>query len=842
MTKPQKTYSLANWLTASLIITVVTVSTIAMTIIYVRQTQKTQLEMQEKANAVVAYLVGSLEIPLWNIDEQTMKTVAQTIFQDDFVVRLEIRDESGKVIFLQEKTGYTDIIHKSSEIAHAGQIVGSVHVWLTNDIYNARNYQSLLFFLLTNSVILLSLVVVTGFFLRSFLKRPFGQLNTIVNSYAAGVYDLPDTWIPYQEFQPFGRVLMQMGDEITRQIQEIRQAEEKFRRIFENMQEGYLLTELNGNLLLANPAMVALLRYDDMPDLLSKNMPNDIYSNPQDRTRLLELLTATGIVSNYEVPFKRKDGTIVITDGNIQFVANGNGQPAALEGVFRDITDRKLAEEELKKHRDHLEELVIERTSELVVAKEAAEAANHAKGIFLANMSHELRTPLNGILGYAQILKQSRDLTPAQRRGLNIIQHSGEHLLALINDILDLSKIEADKLALYPTNVHLPIFLQAIVDIIQLKAESKNLTFTFEPASDLPIVIQVDETRLRQVLLNLLGNAIKFTNHGGVTFTISRPASPPDNPDSLFIPLVRLRFEVKDTGVGIAPHHLGQIFQPFEQVEEVARQGGGTGLGLTISRQLVQLMDGNLHVTSALGQGSTFWFEIITPITEEEPHLTAQYPAGKTIIGYNGPRQKILVVDDIPSNRAVIVDLLRPLGFETVEAENGQQAVDLLQTTSFDLILLDRHMPVMDGLTTLHHVRQITGSTQLPVIAMWASVSHQDQVLSIDTGYDDFLPKPISWPTLAALLEKHLHLKWIFDDPDITLPPADKQVTITPPPADELAQLYHLALLGNLRQILERATRLKTADEKYIPFATQLLEMAQNFKERAIITWLKQYL
>lgn len=282
-------------------------------------------------------------------------------------------------------------------------------------------------------------------------------------------------------------------------------------------------------------------------------------------------------------------------------------QNRALE---HDIERRMQVEKELQRHREHLEELVKERTAELRVAKERAEVANAAKSTFLANMSHELRTPLNAVLGYTQILKRDKNLDERQTANLDTIQQSAEHLLTLITDLLDLSKIEAGKLELYEGIVVLPTFLQLIADIIRIKAEQKGLHFAYEPGPDLPPAVLADEKRLRQVLLNLLGNAVKFTDHGQVGMQVR--SVPVDASQ------VKLTFEVHDTGVGIPQEQLETIFQPFEQVGDVQRRFGGTGLGLSISRQLVRIMNSDIHVASQPGKGSVFSFEIQVPVVQTE--------------------------------------------------------------------------------------------------------------------------------------------------------------------------------------------------------------------------------
>lgn len=480
--------------------------------------------------------------------------------------------------------------------------------------------------------------------------------------------------------------------------------------------------------------------------------------------------------------------------------------------------------------------------SELEKAKAIAEGANQAKSVFLSNMSHELRTPLNGILGYAQILQRDRDFTPKQQKGLKIIYESGNHLLTLINDILDLSKIEARKLELFPTKLHSQSFFQSIGDIIRLQASEKDILFECLLSPDLANGIEADAKRLRQILLNLLGNAIKFTDHGRVTLKVNPIKSKASNNSST----QTLRIEIIDTGVGISPQQLKQIFQPFEQVGDIKRREAGTGLGLAISMRLVVLMGGQIGVTSKLDQGSTFWFDVTLPVVKTAI-ATEQTASPKQIVGYTGKRCKILVVDDREENRSVILNMLQPLGFEVTLGSDGQQEIDLAQKIQPDCILTDLVMPVKSGFEAVKEIRQISSIKDVIIIAISASVLDSDRQHSLVVGCQAFLPKPVQETQLLALLQENLKLEWIYEEVETMAVEQQGSEIMTceelvaPPPA-ELEILYELAMLGSMRKIREQADHLEELDPIYIPLANQLRYLTQGFKEKEIVHLIENFL
>ena len=514
-----------------------------------------------------------------------------------------------------------------------------------------------------------------------------------------------------------------------------------------------------------------------------------------------------------------KDGRRVWVTWSNKPIYDDQGKLIEILSVGTDITDRKQAEKELQS------------------AKEVADTANRAKSEFLANMSHELRTPLNGILGYAQILKRGYD-PDKHKAGLEVIQRSGEHLLTLLNDILDLSKIEAKKLELNPSEFDLPKLLQSITDIFQLQVRAKDVELIYQPLTTLPTTMYGDEKRLRQVLINLFGNAVKFTDRGSVSLSVSvHPCEPNHN--------YKVRFEIADTGVGIDPDKLEEIFLPFQQAGDRSRRYSGTGLGLPICQKIVEMMGGKLHVESRLNEGSTFWFEI--ELIEVPNHIQPILIDSRTITGYLGDRRKILVVDDKTENRMVLNDLLTPLGFIVAEAIDGYDCLTQAQSFEPDLILLDMVMPQLDGHETTKRLRQLPMFENTAIIMVSASAFNQDRSLSIAVGCNDFIAKPIDPDTLFYTMRSLLNLDWEYenlnsDDTDISMGNAKIDAIAQPmivPPNLTVERLLQLARMGDIIAIQDEVILLQETDSTFSPFANQVLDYAREFQIKRIREFLE---
>ena len=453
---------------------------------------------------------------------------------------------------------------------------------------------------------------------------------------------------------------------------------------------------------------------------------------------------------------RRHDGVYrwIIDEGRPRY--DEDGQFLGYIGHCLDITDMKEAQDQLAMHHDRLEKLVEERTLalqqsnlHLLKAKEEADAANVAKSAFLANMSHEIRTPLNAITGMAYLIRRS-GVTAEQSDKLSKIDAAGQHLLEIINAILDLSKIEAGKFVLEKTSVDIAQITQSVAGMLHEKAREKGLALRVDNAP-LSVSVLGDPTRLKQALLNFANNAIKFTEAGGVTIRTLVQSESEGH--------VTLRFEVQDSGVGIAPDILPRLFSPFEQGDNsITRHYGGTGLGLAISGKLAELMGGKAGVESRLGEGSTFWFTACLKKTASgvgAAPLAAVNSAESTLLR-DYQHCRILLVEDEMINREITLELLQDVGQSPDIAEDGLAALELAKQHEYDLILMDMQMPVMDGLEATRRIRALPNGGRVPILAMTANAFAEDRTRCFEAGINDFVAKPVQPDEMFELI-----LKWL---------------------------------------------------------------------------------
>ncbi|HEU4404189.1 MAG TPA: ATP-binding protein [Polyangiaceae bacterium] len=535
---------------------------------------------------------------------------------------------------------------------------------------------------------------------------------------------------------------------------------------------------------------------------------------------------------------KRSDGrTIWVADYTVIRRGPG-GEITHYFGYLFDITERVAQSQKLERlhaelaaANERLEQQVQDRTRQLKAAKEAADAASQAKSEFLASMSHELRTPLNGILGYAQLLARLPDLPEKAREGVGVIHKSGEHLLTLINDVLDLAKIEAGRLELVPRDVPFPEIIQMVASLSRVRAEQKGVAFTSEHVGPALGAVRVDEKRLTQVLLNLLGNAIKFTARGGVTLRTLVPGGGRGDEHAV-------RFEIRDTGIGIAPEHLAHIFEPFGQAGDPRARGEGTGLGLSITKKIVEQMGGSIEVESEPGRGSVFTVALRLPKAAGAAAASAPL-TWETVTGYEGARRTIMVVDDNPHNRALWRELLASIGFPVVAAGGGREALALAESERPALILMDLTMPGLDGYEVTRRLRRLPEGAQTVIVASSASISDETKRKSLDAGCDDFLPKPVQVGALLEALQRHLGLSWVHREappqgPAASPPGGAASAPLPPPPAPDVALLVDLAQRGRVRNLLKEFERIEAEHPQARPWVERARALARGFQMKEL--------
>jgi PAS domain S-box-containing protein len=613
----------------------------------------------------------------------------------------------------------------------------------------------------------------------------------------------------------------------------LRENEEKFRRITENISDLVCEVDAHAKYQYVSPSYQWVLGYSPQ-DLIGDSLFDRVH--PEDRERVIAVFmegVRTAKDQTVEFRYQHADGKYVWlrSSGHSLF-----GVPEEFFGAIinsSDITERKRAEETLKKVLDSLEYTVQERTAELASAKERAEAANKAKSIFLAHMSHELRTPMNAILGYSHLMQREPLLPPRQRKYLETINRSGEHLLALINDILEISRIEARRVILESLTFDLHALLHDLESMFWIRADDRKLQFDVTGIDKLPRYAVTDANKLRQILINLLGNAVKYTEEGGIDMCLAVEDKTPDK--------MRLVVEVRDTGVGIAEEEREKVFQYFEQTASDRKSKSGTGLGLAISREYARMMGGDITVASRLGEGSTFRLEI--DIQEGRDTDIKETVPRRRVIGLK-PGQSIpraLVAEDREESRYLLWKLLELAGFEVREAADGREAIKVFEEWQPDFIWMDVRMPLMDGLEATRRIKATEAGKSTIIAALTAHALEEEREPIMAAGCDDIVRKPFREEEIFAVMAKHLGLTYVYEEKEAKKIPAGSEFELTPGhlaalPADLIEELHNAVLRLDTARTLDTIGKIAQQD---VPMGAALRMLAENMDYKRLLALLE---
>lgn len=603
--------------------------------------------------------------------------------------------------------------------------------------------------------------------------------------------------------------------------EQLRESEEKFRQLAENIQDVFFILSHSGKMLYINPAYEQIWQrtrqslYDNPRSWLDSVFPEDYPSTVAAMERQLQ--DATDFDQVYRIT--RPNGEIRWIHARSFPVPHQNTY--RFVGIAEDISDRKQIE------------------LALTDAKDVAETANRAKSTFLANMSHELRTPLNAIMGFTQLMQRSSTFPADYQENLQIIYRSSEHLLTLINQVLDLSKIEAGRITLNQTVFDLYALLHDVETLFQFKARDKRLQLLFDYSDQVPQYVQTDAGKLRQVLINLLSNAFKFTQEGGMSVRVARGIDVGETPTANQPDEIPLQFEIEDTGAGIATEELESIFEAFIQSQTGKQHHEGTGLGLSISREFVRLMGGDLTVASQVDQGSVFRFEIRVKLADAS-QVPSQHPQRRIIaLAPNQPRYRLLIVDDRVDNRQLLIQLLNPLGFLLKEAINGEEAIAIWQSWQPHLIFMDMRMPIMDGYEATQRIKATTQGQATVIIAVTASTLDSEKAVTLSMGCDGFIRKPFRDREIFEAIHQHLGMNYVYEDLTASTPPSQTPThSLTPDslavlPPDWLEAFHQATMLGDIDLMLSLIEQIRPDHES---LANALAELTNQFELEKLLT------
>ncbi len=609
--------------------------------------------------------------------------------------------------------------------------------------------------------------------------------------------------------------------ENARLYNRLQESEEKYRNIFEDSKDMIFITNTDGKIIDINHACEAQMGYE-RHELLGLNA-QDFYADPEMHAIFKEEMFKHGSVQSFESKMRRKDGNKIDVLISATTRKSENGTILGYQGIVRNVTTQKQAE------RERLASFELQKT------KNAAEEANKAKLTFLSNMSHELRSPLNSIIGFTQLLRQSPNLTKEQKEDLSIINRSGDHLLALINDILDFSNIEAGKQTLNLSFCDLYRILKDIELMIKVRTDSKNLWFRVEKKEPIPRYILTDEAKLRQILINLLVNAVKFTNEGGVTLTIHARNLNNENVDSKSRD-IELFFEIMDTGVGIA-EDAERVFSKFEQTQSGLSASSDTGLGIPLAKEHVQLMGGDMELQSQVNKGTNFRFSI--QVTEEKSTWLDEGEPTHSILSLQPDKMnkyRILIADDIEANCQLLSKLLGSIGFLARTVQNGREAIETFHSWQPHLILMDLKIPEIDGLEVTREIKATSVGKETSIIVIGDSVFTKTRLKVFDAGANGFIIKPFKEHNLFKTIEDQLKVKYVYENEEsllhkIHLPELTSEIRNNVP-EKLIVKMRKCVEIGNMSHFNEL---LEILDKKYNNVTYELRSLASNYDYKKIL-------
>jgi len=787
--------------------------------VFMAAEQRRQLEQQARSSAVnMARQTGFAMAPLIAFDSMDeMRKALELLRTNPDFAWARVSGESGEPLASvgdaasircdgksgQELVDRGGILLVSTPILDGGKRWGCLQLGISEE-RGRRDARRLWIITIVTALVTILVTLVSGAYLARSIAYPVTRLAEAVSRVEHGEWDT-------QFDVGAGDEIGVLARSFRRMIQELRRSKGYVDDILHSMADSLVVVDREGKIRTANPATCLLLGYVEK-DLLGEPIGRIASGIGQlDAGKWREEESSCGI----EIEYIDRDGRKIPV---LASVARMGDHSDTVIWMAQDLRELKRAEREL------------------LLAKEAAESANRAKSVFLASMSHEIRTPMNAILGYSQLMLRDASIGPDAKNNLNIINRSGVHLLALINDILDMSKIEAGQVKLKPARFDVLDLVKDLEVMFRLRAEARSVKLEAVISPDCERHIQADEGKLRQVLVNLLGNAVKFTERGSIRLLMSTPRREDGQ--------LWLSVKVDDTGLGIAAEEQTGLFRPFAQSQSGRNLQGGTGLGLAISQQFVRLMGGEIKLVSEVGKGSTFHFEV--PVQPADEGFVSGYTDTRRVTGLHsgGQAPRVLVVDDEPNNRGWLTSLLTIIGFLVREAKDGAAAIRLWEEWKPDLILMDVRMPVMDGLEATRTIRQRRGGAETVIVALTASAMHEDMLVVMQSGVNDFLSKPCQEEELLQKMKVHLNLSYLYGGAEALRNDSGAALGAGPKPVSdpkamsieelppELVGDLQLAIRNGEKDSLDRL--IERVGERNVAVSQALKDLADKYDYEAI--------